>query len=230
MRVCESNNGCSIDLHLGYRWALRKASNQCTIRSGHRAWHMLHRLPGTEEDFACSREGRCSGRVGVADTFGQAQAQHVPSCLPRVPNDHKHSRTLHPLAIGVMLEASSWRSLTHCYAGREQFRVLQCKTVGDKDFHEDDYTIDCSSTRYHLVYVLSICLIVLIPVGVPAGFLYFMNRARVRLGGKVECNSLGGAKLSGPEVSDEDDTYSFLTSDYHPHTWFYELVTCMPIL
>ena len=44
---------------------------------------------------------------------------------------------------------------------RENFQrnFLQNKI---KDFHEDDYTIDCSSTRYHLVYVLSICLIVLI--------------------------------------------------------------------
>ena len=53
-----------------------------------------------------------------------------------------------------------------------------------------------------------------------------MNRAKLRLGGAVNANGLGGAKLSADEVADEDDTYAFLTQDYLPHMWYYELVTC----
>lgn len=86
------------------------------------------------------------------------------------------------------------------------FRVPQCRRLGDESFHEEDYSIDCSSTKYYLVLGISVFLIVLIPVGVPALFLVFMKRAKDRLG-YVNTTELGGAKLSPDDVIDEDDRY-----------------------
>ena len=57
--------------------------------------------------------------------------------------------------------------------------------------------------------IASIVLIVLIPVGVPVSFLYFMKRAKDNLG-VVNTTDLGGAKLSSDDVTDQDDRYGFL--------------------
>lgn len=85
--------------------------------------------------------------------------------------------------------------------------------LGDDSFHEEDYTIDCSSTTYHLVLAVSILLILLIPVGVPGLFLFYMKRAKDRLG-YVNTTDLGGAKLSSGDVFDEDDRYGCESDDH----------------
>eukprot|EP01043_Picozoa_sp_COSAG02_P025238 COSAG02_NODE_1411_length_12757_cov_226.591642_6_plen_137_part_00 len=93
------------------------------------------------------------------------------------------------------------------------FRVPQCKDYGDFSFHEDDYRIDCSTTYFKLVSAFAICTIILIPFGVPALFMYFMLRAKQRLGGTVNETQLGGAKLVADDVDDESDVYGFLIAD-----------------
>ena len=50
------------------------------------------------------------------------------------------------------------------------FRVPQCKSFGEESFHEDDYTIDCGTTKFALTMALSAFIILLIPIGVPATF------------------------------------------------------------
>ena len=85
-----------------------------------------------------------------------------------------------------------------------------CKDYGDVSFHEEDYRIDCSTTYFKLVMGFSVIMIVLIPVGVPCMFLYFMNRAKQRLGGTVNQTQLGGAKLAADDADDESDTFGFL--------------------
>ena len=56
------------------------------------------------------------------------------------------------------------------------FRVPQCREISDHWFHEDDFSIDCTATRFFTVGAIAICLIIAVPVGVPVGFLFFMRR------------------------------------------------------
>eukprot|EP01045_Picozoa_sp_COSAG04_P045210 COSAG04_NODE_15726_length_522_cov_1.397163_1_plen_141_part_10 len=65
------------------------------------------------------------------------------------------------------------------------FRVPQCHDYGDRSFHEDDYTVDCTTTKFQLTVVFAALVIILIPIGVPAAFLYFRLRAKRSLGGVV---------------------------------------------
>ena len=51
------------------------------------------------------------------------------------------------------------------------FRVPQCQYFGDSGFHEDDYTIDCGTTKFQATVAFAVLVIILIPIGVPAIFL-----------------------------------------------------------
>jgi hypothetical protein len=105
------------------------------------------------------------------------------------------------------------------------FRVPQCKDFGEASFHEDDYSIDCTTTKFMLIKALAFFVILLIPIGVPAVFAFLMVRAKRSLGGVVNETATGGAKLSADDVDEESDAYAFLTDDYRPEYYFYEIVT-----
>eukprot|EP01045_Picozoa_sp_COSAG04_P009418 COSAG04_NODE_543_length_12846_cov_7.281556_3_plen_1215_part_00 len=105
------------------------------------------------------------------------------------------------------------------------FRVPQCHYFGEAGFHEDDYTIDCSTTKFMLTVVFAVLVIILIPIGVPAIFTMLMLRAKRSLGGVVNETALGGAKLVADDADDESDTYGFLIKDYRPQYWYHEIVT-----
>ena len=102
------------------------------------------------------------------------------------------------------------------------FRVLQCRELGSHKFHEEDYNLLCDSSKYYLVYVLSMLLIVAFPIGVPAIFLFLMHKRKQQLGG-VNTTVLGGAKLASDEVEDEDDPFGYLCCDMKPEFWYYEI-------
>eukprot|EP01045_Picozoa_sp_COSAG04_P002616 COSAG04_NODE_97_length_26459_cov_6.507246_4_plen_1426_part_00 len=105
------------------------------------------------------------------------------------------------------------------------FRVPQCKYFGEAGFHEDDFTIDCTTTKFALTVALSAFVILLIPIGVPVVFLILMRRAKQANGGTVNATALGGAKLVADDADDESDTYGFLIRDYRPQYWYHEIVT-----
>ena len=105
------------------------------------------------------------------------------------------------------------------------FRVPQCQDFGEASFHEDDYNIDCTTTKFMLIKALAFFVILLIPIGVPAVFAFLMVRAKRSLGGVVNETATGGAKLSADDVDEESDAYAFLTDDYRPEYYFYEIVT-----
>ena len=56
-------------------------------------------------------------------------------------------------------------------------------------------------------------MILLVPVGVPCTFLYFMNRAKTQLGDMVNETQRGGAKLVAHDAADDSDVYGFLIRD-----------------
>ena len=104
------------------------------------------------------------------------------------------------------------------------FRVPQCLQLGDFEYHEEDYTINCASAEFYFVATLAVGLILAIPVGVPLGFLFLMNRARERLpGGQVNSTLLGGAKLVPNDKDDVEDRFGFLCRDCKPEYWYYEV-------
>ena len=101
----------------------------------------------------------------------------------------------------------------------------RCQYFGEAAFHEDDYTIDCSTTKFTLTVVFAVIVIILIPFGVPAIFTVLMLRAKQSIGGAVNETALGGAKLVPDDADDESDTYGFLIKDYRPQYWYHEIVT-----
>lgn len=105
-----------------------------------------------------------------------------------------------------------------------------CKYFGEASFHEDDYTIDCSTSHFVLTKIMAVLGIILVPVGVPGAFLFYMLRAKQKLGGVVNHTYLGGAKLSPDDTEDDADTYSFLIKDYRPDCWYYEIITVSLLL
>lgn len=105
------------------------------------------------------------------------------------------------------------------------FRFPQCRSFGEDSFHEEDYSVDCSSSTFMVVGFATLVLIGCIPIGVPFGFLWAMKKKSVDLGG-VNTTALGGAKLNELDADDDDDDYSFLIKDYRAEYWFYEIVTC----
>ena len=85
-----------------------------------------------------------------------------------------------------------------------------------------DYNLLCDSSKYYLVYILSMLLVVAFPIGMQATFLFLMHRRKQQLGG-VNTTVLGGAKLAADEVEDEDDPFGYLCSDMKPEFWYYEI-------
>jgi hypothetical protein len=106
------------------------------------------------------------------------------------------------------------------------FRVPQCIELGDREYHEEDFTINCQSGQFYFFATVSFGLIIAIPIGVPAIFLFLMNRARSKLpGGRVNATLLGGAKLVPDTMEDDKDSYGFLCRDCKPEYWYYEIVS-----
>lgn len=105
------------------------------------------------------------------------------------------------------------------------FRVPQCLELTDEHaFHEEDFSIDCNSGRYMLTLAFSFAAIILVPIGVPAVFLYYMKQAKDVLGGVNE-TALGGAKLVADDVGDENDPFRYLCKDCKPEFYYYEIVS-----
>jgi hypothetical protein len=83
----------------------------------------------------------------------------------------------------------------------------------------------CSSGEFYTAVTVALIFIVLIPLGVPIAFLFFMNKRRTELGGSVNANAFGGAKLVSDDTPDDADPYSYLIKDQKPEYWYYEIVT-----
>jgi hypothetical protein len=75
------------------------------------------------------------------------------------------------------------------------------------------------------VITFAVVMIIAVPIGVPLIFFIGMKRAKDRLGG-ARTTALGGAKLSGDDVSDEDDRFGFLVRDLKPEYW-YKCTICL---
>jgi hypothetical protein len=79
------------------------------------------------------------------------------------------------------------------------FRVPHCRSLGEASYHEEDYSIECNSSQFSAVLTVAVVLMMLIPIGVPSLFLFYMKRAKDKLG-YVNTTDLGGAKLSSDDV------------------------------
>jgi hypothetical protein len=97
------------------------------------------------------------------------------------------------------------------------FRVPQCRIIGETEYHEEDYSIECVGSFWTLVF-MSVGGICLVPVGVPLVLWIKMKAATDSLGG-AQVSALGGAKLSADNVKDEDDHFGFLTFHVKPEFW-----------
>ena len=83
-----------------------------------------------------------------------------------------------------------------------------------------------------LTQAVAFLVIIIVPIGLPAAFAFLMARAKQSLGGIVNETATGGAKLSADDVAEDADEFAFLTSDYRPEYYYYEIITYLlhPIL
>ena len=103
------------------------------------------------------------------------------------------------------------------------FRVPQCADLGEDSYHEDDFTVDCSSGSFYTAVSFALLLIAVVPIGVPLCFLWLMARAKSALpDGKANTTVLGGTKLCSDDMDDDQDRYGFLCRDLKPEYWYYE--------
>lgn len=118
----------------------------------------------------CSSPSSCSVRKV------QYRSQHCASVLTRRP--------------GMPCDADPMITTT-------LFRVPQCQSLGPSAaYHEDDYTVSCTSSGFYAAVTFSVVMIFLIPIGVPLVFLMLMYRAKSSLpDGRPNSTMLGGAKL-----------------------------------
>eukprot|EP01052_Picozoa_sp_SAG31_P008932 SAG31_NODE_459_length_15396_cov_5.092502_10_plen_431_part_00 len=105
------------------------------------------------------------------------------------------------------------------------FRIPQCRQLGTDWYHEEDYTVDCTSSDFVVAASVGAIAVLVVPVGVPV-LLYVKMRSQITaLGGSVGMNSKGGAKLVADDVEDDADPLAFLVSEYRPEFYHYEIVT-----
>lgn len=104
------------------------------------------------------------------------------------------------------------------------FRIPHCRELSTEEFHEEDYTLECSSGRYVLIQVVGVITTILIPVGVPALSLYYMRAKAINLGGVANMNGSGGAKLVLEDEDDDSDGFAFLVKDFKPEYYYHEIV------
>jgi hypothetical protein len=117
--------------------------------------------------------------------------------------------------------------LTYPMVTATLFRVPQCESLGQDEFHEDDFTVDCNSASFLFTMTIALVLIMAIPVGVPTAFLLMMWRAKSKLpGGKPNMTVLGGAKLCSADEEDEADEFGFLCRDLKPEYWYCKSLAC----
>lgn len=104
------------------------------------------------------------------------------------------------------------------------FRIPHCRELGREEYHEEDYTLECSSSGYLSIEVVGLVTTLLIPIGVPAISFYYMRAKVTNMGGAANMNSSGGAKLVLDSESDDSDGFAFLVKDFKPEYYYHEIV------
>jgi hypothetical protein len=179
----------------------------------------------------CSHCGRWSRRERIHDSDDLIEAEHILLHISAVPNHHSDSvpRAAMPRARRSGVPTPTTNSVGNSFFLLEfslVFVAADPHVFGR--YHEEDFDIDCDTAQYYLLAAVSVGLIVAIPIGVPAIFLFLMNRARLKLpGGKVNTTLLGGAKLVPETMDDDQDSYGFLCRDCRPEYWYYEIVCAL---
>ena len=90
------------------------------------------------------------------------------------------------------------------------FEGLSCRSLGeDKSVLYVDYSIDCGSLEYYTLAILCLALVVIWPIGLPSGLLYYMWKEKDDIK-KQDADTL--------------QKFSFVLGDYDAEHWYWEVV------
>jgi hypothetical protein len=236
---------------LGCWWILRQADHQLLCVAGTGVWLLRFDVLQSAAHNRRGDRRRWGRRVSFSHGYCRLPAERVLCYLSDIPTRDGMSSIImfQPTASTPQLNFESLKSIerkterasicqdklprilhcklsTHpsiCRAQTTLFRVPQCFELGPDSFHEDDFTVDCSSGPFYTAVAFALIMIVAVPIGVPLCFLWLMSRAKSALpNGKPNTTLLGGAKLCSDDMDDDQDRYGFLCRDLKPEYWYYE--------
>jgi hypothetical protein len=107
------------------------------------------------------------------------------------------------------------------------FQVFSCQDVdpdndvsGDDEYMTIDYSVSCSSSKYHFGFVWAIASILVYPVGIPAYYFYVLYTSKKLI------QNCGDTSLSLPSTKSDEYLQSILLlfEAYEPQYWYWEVI------
>jgi hypothetical protein len=106
------------------------------------------------------------------------------------------------------------------------FRTFPCESFDDGTrWLRADYSIDCTSSQHKIAVAYASVMVLVYPVGVPAGYFYILWRNRGFLNPVVARDGmlLDAALVARDQNKDKISSFSFLWKSYEPRTWWFEI-------
>jgi hypothetical protein len=118
------------------------------------------------------------------------------------------------------------------------FQVFSCQDVdpdddvsGDDEYMTVDYSVSCSSSKYHFGFAWAIASILVYPIGIPAYYFYVLYTSREMIQNRDNLTSLLPSTSSDEQSADNVTTHLqsilLLFEAYEPKYWYWEVVETM---
>jgi hypothetical protein len=118
------------------------------------------------------------------------------------------------------------------------FQMFSCQDVdpdndvsGDDEYMTVDYSVSCSSSKYHFGFAWAIASILVYPIGVPAYYFYVLYTSREMIQNRDDLTSLLPSTTSDEQSADNVTTYLqsilLLFEAYEPKYWYWEVIETM---
>jgi hypothetical protein len=112
------------------------------------------------------------------------------------------------------------------------FQVFSCQDVdpdddvsGDDEYMTVDYSVSCSSSKYHFGFAWAIASILVYPIGVPAYYFYvlYTNKESIQSGEGVAIKTVQTPSTLN-HVSQRLKSILLLFEAYEPRYWYWEVI------
>jgi hypothetical protein len=115
------------------------------------------------------------------------------------------------------------------------FQVFSCKDVdpdnvasGDDYYMAMDYSVSCSSSKYHFGFAWAIASILVYPIGIPAYYFYVLYNARIDIQHRDDIDTITADEAQQSESNMLDDpklqAIQLLFESYQPRYWYWEVI------
>jgi hypothetical protein len=105
-------------------------------------------------------------------------------------------------------------------------RMFRCRSLGDgESWHEEDFSIECTSGDYSVVSLAAALLLSVYPLGIPLFFTFMLVNNRTRLTYVGPESDRPRSKKIFPKYMDGDkEMYGILVADYRESFYLFEIV------